>query len=341
MQGGLYLKSKAVFLGKRDNNAIQGVYSDAMKARLYELVEMYQTVIDRGTMEQHAEMLREVEFAFSTWGMFKLEEEEIRHYFPKLKAVFYAAGSVQYFAQPFLDLGIMVVSAWTANAVPVAEYTVAQIVLANKGVLRTMPRTKRSRGEAVEFSRNYPGNYDVKVGILGAGAIGRRVIGMLAPYKMEIYVFDPFLPDERAREMGVRKTDLETIFAECQTISNHLANLPETVGILNRNHFDRMLPYATFINTGRGAQVVEPDLIRALKEVPTRTAILDVTYPEPPLPDSELLELDNVLLTPHVAGSAGREVVRMAETVIEECRRYLAGEPVNNRVTHEMLKTMA
>lgn len=335
------MKSKAVFLANRDNNAIQSVYSDAMMARLHELVEMYPSVIDRDNMQQHAEALREVEFAFSTWGMVKLEAEEIRHHFPNLKAVFYAAGSVQYFAQPFLDLGIMVVSAWTANAIPVAEYTAAQIVLANKGVLQTMPRTKRNRSEAIEFSRNFPGNYDVKVGILGAGAIGRLVIGMLASYNMELYVFDPFLPDERAREMGVRKTDLETIFSECQTISNHLANLPETVGILNRNHFDRMLPYATFLNTGRGAQVVEPDLIRALKEVPTRTAILDVTHPEPPLSGSELLELDNVWLTPHVAGSAGREVVRMAETAIEECRRYLAGETVNNQVTFEMLKTMA
>lgn len=335
------MKSKAVFLANRDRNSIQDVYSEAMMARLDELAEMYPTVIDRDNMQEHAEALREVEFAFSTWGMVKLDAEEIRHYFPKLKAVFYAAGSVQYFAQPFLDNDIMVFSAWTANAVPVAEYTVAQIILANKGVVQTMPKTKRSRKEAGEFARNFPGNYDVKVGILGAGAIGRRVIEMLSPFRMELYVFDPFLPDEQAREMGVRKTDLETIFAECQTISNHLANLPETVGILNRNHFDRMLPYATFINTGRGAQVVEPDLIRALKEVPTRSAILDVTDPEPPHPDSELLKLDNVWLTPHVAGSAGREVVRMAETVIEECRKYLAGEPVHNRVTQEMLKTMA
>lgn len=335
------MKNKAVFLANRDRNSIQDVYSEAMMARLDEMVEMYPSVIDNGNMQQHEEALREAEFAFSTWGMIKLGTEEIRHYFPKLKAVFYAAGSVQYFAQPFLDNGIMVVSAWTANAVPVAEFTVAQIVLANKGILQTMPGTKRNRKEATHFARNFPGNYDVKVGILGAGAIGRLVIQMLAPYKMELYVFDPFLSDERAREMGVRKTDLESVFAECQTISNHLANLPETVGILNRNHFDRMQPYATFINTGRGAQVVEPDLIRALKKVPTRTAVLDVTYPEPPEPDSELLELDNVWLTPHLAGSAGREVVRMAETVIEECRRYLAGESVHNQVTHEMLKTMA
>jgi len=146
---------------------------------------------------------------------------------------------------------------------------------------------------------------------------------------------------ERAAQLGVRKTELVDLFAGCDTISNHLANLPATVGMLNKEHFDRMLPHATFINTGRGAQVVEADLIKALREVPTRTAVLDVTDPEPVEPGSELLKLDNVILTPHIAGSMNREVARMGLYMAEECGRYLSGEPLRYEVTLKMLETMA
>ncbi|MBB6734207.1 hydroxyacid dehydrogenase [Cohnella zeiphila] len=332
---------KAVFLANRNHNSIQQVYNDDMMRQLNELVDLHPDIIDRGLLEEHRDLLREAEIAFSTWGMFELTPDEIGRYLPNLKAVFYAAGSVQYFARPFLDRQIMVVSAWAANSIPVAEYTVAQILLANKGILPTLSRCKHDRGEADRFAQNYPGNYGTKVGILGMGMIGSKVVELLRPYQLEVYVYDPFLTEERAKAAGVRQTDLETIFAECQTISNHLANNPQTVGILNKAHFGRMQPYATFINTGRGAQVAEQDLIRAMREVPTRTALLDVTYPEPPLPDSELLTLDNVWLTPHVAGSQQREVVRMAEFMVEECRHYLAGETVNYQVTPAMLATMA
>jgi phosphoglycerate dehydrogenase-like enzyme len=332
---------KAVFLGNRENNAIASVYSDDMMRQVNELVDLHPEIIDRSLLEENRELLRETEIAFSTWGMCQLTPDEIRQYLPNLKAVFYAAGSVQYFARPFLEQEIKVFSAWAANSIPVAEFTVAQILLANKGVLPTMPQCKRDRAEANRYAKNYPGNYGTKVGILGMGMIGSKVVELLRPYRLDVYVFDPFLSDERAKAAGVRKADLETIFAECQTISNHLANNPQTVGILNKAHFDRMQPYATFLNTGRGAQVVEPDLIRALREVPTRSALLDVTDPEPPQPDSELLTLDNVWLTPHVAGSHEREVVRMAEYMIEECRNYLANEPVKYQVTLDMLATMA
>ena len=83
------------------------------------------------------EMFRDVRFIFSTWGMAVMTEEQIRHCFPKLECVFYAAGTVQYFARPFLNCGVKVYSAWIANAVPVAEYTVAQIILANTGYFYT------------------------------------------------------------------------------------------------------------------------------------------------------------------------------------------------------------
>jgi phosphoglycerate dehydrogenase-like enzyme len=308
---------------------------------IHENAQIYPELIEKDNLEEHEEYLKDAEIAFSTWGMPALTEEEIVKYLPKLKAVFYAAGSVQGFARPLLNKGVRVVSAWAANAVPVAEYTLAQILLANKGFLQNSMKAKMYRSAANEYSGAFPGNYSVKVGILGAGMIGTKVIELLKPFNMDVLVYDPFLSDEKAQSLGVRKCTLDEVFTQCQTISNHIANLPTTVGILNREHFSKMLPNATFINTGRGAQVVEKDLAEALKEMPARTAVLDVTEPEPPDPDSEFYKMENVILTTHIAGSMSREVARMGSYVAEEFVHFMKGEELKYSVTLKMLETMA
>ena len=171
--------------------------------------------------------------------------------------------------------------------------------------------------------------------------IGSLVCRMLKAYDVEVLVYDPFASDEKLADLGAKRATLDEIFSQCQTISCHIANLPSTVGMLTYEHFSRMKPNATFVNTGRGAQVVEPDLIRALKEVPTRTALLDVTFPEPPEADSPFWTMDNVFLTPHLAGSLGQEVARMGAYMAEEYSRGAAGEAPKWEVSLKMLETMA
>ena len=285
---------------------------------------------------------KDVEYIFSTWGMPALSENEIKTIFPSLKCVFYSAGSVQSFARPFLNCGVKVFSAWAANAVPVAEYTVGQIILANTSFF-VSSRMYKSNGrlKATEKFNEFPGNYGNKTGIIGAGMIGKLVIKLLKNYNLDVLVFDPFLPDEKADELGITKTTLEQIFSECTVISNHLADNEQTKGMLNYSLFSRVCKNATFLNTGRGAQVVEEDLIRVLKERPDFTAILDVTYPEPPVDGSELYTLDNCILTPHIAGSSGYECYRLAEYMLEEFRLYTKNLPTNYDVTTKMLETMA
>ena len=280
----------------------------------------------------------------STWGMPSLSEEELAAALPRLRAVFYAAGSVQAFARPLLARGVAVFSAWGENAVPVAEVAVAQILLANKGFFRFRFGPKDpAAGEAERrAAASYPGNLGCRVGLLGAGGrIGSLVARALRAHRVEVLGYDPFLSDDRAEGLGVRKAGLEEIFATCQTVSNHLANNPATRGLLDYALFSRMLPTATFLNTGRGAQVVEDDLARALREEPGRCAVLDVTFPEPPAADSPLRALPNVLLTPHFAGSSGLEVRRMGEAMLAAFRDWRDGRPSPTRVTAGMLETMA
>ena len=137
-----------------------------------------------------AEDFSDVVAIFSTWGMPTLTESEIKASFPALKCLFYAAGTVQKFARPHLNLGIRVFSAWQANAVPVAEFSVAEILLATKGFFALYPRTKKEpRPEMIRVKRGYKGNYGAKVGILGDGAIGSLVIEELLRHKLDILVF--------------------------------------------------------------------------------------------------------------------------------------------------------
>lgn len=279
---------------------------------------------------------------FSTWGMPSFTEEEIKELFPSLKYLFYAAGSVQSFARPFLNLGVKVFSAWAANAIPVAEYTVSQIILANKGFFSLNGYHSLDGFRcAANNHKSYLGNYEARVGIIGAGMIGSLVIQMLKNYDLKVFVYDPFLSDERALELNAEKVSLQELFLLCNVVSNHLADNDATRNMLGYSLFCRMPKYATFINTGRGAQVKENELASALSERSDITAILDVTVIEPPKEDSPLWALDNCILTPHIAGSSGNEVHRMAEYMLREYLACMENKPTKYEVTLEMLKTMA
>ncbi len=333
---------RAVFMSSQAR-AIDNAYSPELKVRMQAYFGEMPCFTKFGKEDLRAarDVLLGANYIFSTWGMPALSREEIREYLPSLKAVFYAAGSVQGFAKSFLECGVRVFSAWGANAIPVAEFTVAQILLANKGYYQRLKYGSCEKWANRSCTVQFPGNYGAKVGIIGVGMVGRKVIELLKPFNLEIYVYDKFLSDDAAVALGVTKTTLEYIFSECDVISNHLANKPELRGVLSGELFAKMKPGAAFINTGRGAQVDEAGLARALSEVPTRVALLDVTDPEPPVPGSELYRLPNVFLSPHIAGSIGNEIQRMGEYMFAEFEALARGEPVKYEVTLEMLETMA
>ena len=336
------MKTKAAFINKYEENKIFEAFDKDSCKTLYKTLEFPDKLLTPKDFNSYRDYLSSTEYLFSTWGMPALTENEIKEYFPSLKAVFYAAGSVQEFARPFLNCGIKVFSAWAANAVPVAEYTVAQIILAGKGFFQGLRRQQKGcRDDFYKYSTSFPCNYNIKIGILGAGSIGSIVLDMLKIYHIETLCYDPFASDEKLQRLNTKRASLDEIFTECQTISNHIANLPETQNILNYQLFSKMKKNATFINTGRGAQVVEDDLIRALTEEPNRTALLDVTMPEPPDSDSPLWTMDNVILTPHIAGSMNNEIARMGEVITHEYLLFSNGLKCNYEVTDDMLKTMA
>ena len=264
--------------------------------------------------------LKDVEVIFSTWGMMCFTDEQLDR-MPNLKAVFYGAGATDYFARPLLARGIKVISAWKANAIPVAEFVLAQIILSMKNY----------------FSNNWtnkfagPGCYGETVALIGAGAISSKLQEMLKILNLNVLVI-PSRPERRT-------ISLEEAFRTAYVVSNHLPNREDNQKVLTKELFASMRQGATFINTGRGAQVDEAGLIEVLKARPDLTALLDVTFPEPPEAGSELYTLPNVRLTTHIAGSLNDEVHRMADYVIGDYLHFAAGEPLEHEVTEEMLMT--
>ena len=323
-----------------ESDSVLSVYGNGRRERIAELTDLYPEVISSRNFEKHAADLGTVEVVFSTWGMPALSGEQLGR-LRELKVLFYAAGSVKRFALPILQRGIALVSAWAANACPVAEFTLGQILLANKGYFRNMRDSKRPGARLAAKPFRARGNYWRTIALLGAGQVGRRVISLLKSFSLNVIVFDPHLDEREAAALGVGKVSLEEAFRRGDVVSNHLADVPATRGTLNARLFGSMPVNAAFINTGRGATVVEEDLVQVLRERPDLTALLDVTDPEPPAPDSAFYVLPNVFLSSHIAGSLGDEVHRMADWMIEEFQAWEQGSPLRWRVTREMLDTMA
>ena len=330
--------TKSLLLGE-NREALERVYSPALRRRLCEATDCAGAVTDRALWGSEATLGAEA--VFSTWGMPSLTPDELARFFPRLRAVFYAAGSVRAFAPALFERGVRVFSAWQANAVPVAEFTFAQIALALKGYFLVQALTRTSREEAGRLFSRFPGGYESSVGLIGCGAVGRRVAQRLGTMDVKVCVCDPYLSEADAARLRVIRTDMDTLFSRCDVISNHLPNIPSTVGLIRREHFMSMKPTATFINTGRGPQLTEKDLYDALTAEPARTALLDVMTDEIHSDTNPLNALPNCFITPHMAGSAGQEVWRMAAYMLDELRRWERGEPCPNEVTPAMLQTMA
>lgn len=283
--------------------------------------------------------LAEAEVIFGTWGMPKLDEPFLEAA-PNLKAVFYAAGSIKGFVCPATyGRGIRISSAWRANAIPVTEFTLAAILFGLKSVL-PIARACRS---AKQFVHDFPvaGVYHSRVGLVSLGAIGRGVAEKLKSFDVRVFAFDPFCEPGIAANLGIQLIPLDEIFSTCDVVSIHTPLLPETEGMIGAKLLSSMKPGATLVNTSRGAVINEPGLIDVLSRRTDLTAFLDVTHPEPPLSDSPLFQLDNVILTPHIAGSYGPEIARMGQWMVDEFVGWLEGRTLEHEVTRGMLDSMA
>jgi phosphoglycerate dehydrogenase-like enzyme len=244
---------------------------------------------------------------------------------PKLRAVLHAAGSVKGFVTPAVwERGIVVSSAAAANALPVAEYTLAMILLAGKDVFARRDRLRAERTFPAGEILSGIGNFGRRVGVVGASRVGRRLIELLRPFDLSVSLADPYVDEAGAAALGVPLVPLDTLLGGSDVVTVHAPQTPETRHLIGRRELALMPPGSVLINTSRGSLVDHDALAEALR-AERISAILDVTDPEPLPVDSPLHELPNAFVTPHLAGSQGNEVARLGRTVLEEVERLLSG----------------
>ena len=286
-------------------------------------------------------LLTSADACITSWGTAPLDAEVVAAA-PRLGHLAHMGGSVKRFTSAAVwERGIRVTSASVTLARDVAETTLGLMIVGRKriwplgrhvrdGGWRDSPTW--DRWGARELARS-------TVGLIGAGSVGRHVIGLLAGFEAEILVFDPYLTDTEAARLGVKKAELHELAERSDVVSIHCPYNKATHHLIDAGVLGWLKDGAVLINTARGGVIDEAALIEEL-ETGRIFAFLDVTDPEPPAPDSPLRRLDNAVVTPHIAGCI-ENCHRMGELAVEEVRRYLASEPAVNEVTPDMLDRIA
>lgn len=284
--------------------------------------------------ERAEEVLAQADVLLAHWGCLPVDDRLLARA-PRLRMVAYAAGTVKDSIAPeVFERGILVTSGAAANAVPVAEFTLATILFAGKDVFGQRERLRADGDPAFPWPRRRrpEGNLAKQIGLIGASHVGRGVIELLKPFRLEVLLADPYVDDAAAARLGVRLVGLDELLEASDVVSIHAPALPETRHLIGAPELARMQDGATLINTARGS-LLDHDALAAELRTGRLQAVLDVTDPEPLPSDHELLRLPNAYVTPHLAGSQGTELTRMTELVLEEIRRFGAGEPPLHPVT--------
>ncbi|HEX2145990.1 MAG TPA: hydroxyacid dehydrogenase [Glycomyces sp.] len=280
--------------------------------------------------------LCETEVIVSSWGAPPLDETVLEAA-PKLRALLHAAGSVKHLVgAPVWDRGVLVASSAEANALPVAEYTLATILLAGKGIFELREDFRARRGFKLGHIHAAVGNFGRTIGVVGASKIGRRVLELLRPFDFTVLLADPYVDEAEAASLDAELVDLDELVARADVVTVHAPELAETKGLIDASRLAAMKDGAVLVNTARG-KLVDTDALTAEVASGRLSAIIDVTEPEPLPTGSPLYDLPNVYLTPHVAGSHGNELARMGLHMVEEAERLAAEKPLQRLVDPRLL----
>lgn len=319
-----------------------GLLNEAAMNRLSEIAEVATVeVLTEFTSERARRVLANIDVLVTGWGS-PVVDGYVLSGAPRLRMIAHAAGTVKSHLAPLCwERGILVTSAAAANAVPVAEYTLALVLLAGK---KTFAQAHALRVQQSAYHRNSLdrsiGNLGATVGIVGASRIGRLVLEYLRPFGLRLLLSDPTLTEAEAAALGAELVPLKQLMSESSVVSLHAPVLPGTVGMVGAEELAALGDGSTFINTARGV-LVDAEALRAELVSGRIHAVLDVTDPEPLAPGDPLYSLPNVLLTPHIAGSMGNELRRMGDLVVDEIERFVAGRPLQHAVTRQALEAMA
>lgn len=321
----------------------QAHYRRMFRPAAWEALESFARVVhhpgqEPATKEDLFALLPEADACITSWGVARLDADVLAAA-PRLQAMAHMGSSLKRFVSPALwERGIHVTSAGSALAWDVAETTLGMMIV---GMKRIWPMGQHVREGGWRESPWWPTRelFNKQVGIVGASNIGRHVIKLLKPFGVHILLCDPFVSEEEAAALGATKVELDQLLRQSDIVSLHAPAKEDTHHILDRERLVLMKDGALLINTARGTLIDELALIKELSKG-RFFAFLDVTDPEPPALDSPLRRLDNVVVTPHLAGCI-ENCGRMGEMAVEELRRFFAGEPPIYQIEAEMFARIA
>ncbi len=288
---------------------------------------------DPADKEEMKRLLTGADACITSWEVAPLNREVIDAA-DRLKAVVHMGGSVKRLVSDELfEKGVKVFGASPVLAETVAETALGFMIM---GMKKSWVIAAEVKGGAWRDYPSWPPRElrGKTVGIIGASQVGRHVIKLLKPFHVEILVYDPYLTDTDADSLGVKRVELEKLAAESDIISLHAPVNDKTTRMMNDSLFKIMKDDALIVNTARGSLIDEPAMIRELS-AGRFYAVLDVSDPEPPAPESPLRKLSNVTLFPHFAGCI-EDCSDMSLRAAEELRRFFAGEAPLYEITREM-----
>jgi D-3-phosphoglycerate dehydrogenase / 2-oxoglutarate reductase len=228
---------------------------------------------------------------------------------------------------------IRVVNTPGRNASAVAEFTIGAILAETRLITRGHESLRRGEWRGDLYRADLTGEElsEMTVGVVGYGHVGTKVVRLLKAFGCRILVSDPYVQlSADDLQDGVEQVSLERILADSDVVTLHARVTEETKNLFNADTLARMKTGAFLVNTARGPLVDYDALTAALKSRHLRGAAIETFGIEPVPPDWELLSLDNVTLTPHIAGASVKTVKHAAEAAAEEVRRYIEGEPPLN-----------
>ncbi len=284
----------------------------------------------------------DVDIVIASWGSPKFDREFLEAT-PSLKMIAYAAGTIKKIVtDEFWERNITITSSAAANAIAVAEYTVSTMVFLAKNIRHAAKLYIDDSKDNFLKLRDAPVGFNgLNVGLIGASYVGREVVRLLRSYNVQVAIYDPYLTQQEAEKLGVEKMELNELVAWADVVSVHAPKLPETQHLIGREQFLLMKDGSFFINTARGT-IVDYNALTEITPQKKIEVVIDVTDPDEPLPaSSPLRSLDNVLITPHIAGSRGNEQQLMGTLAVEEIKRFVAGQPLKYEVKKEDLPRIA
>ena len=318
----------------------QNIFGEKYSARLAELgdVKFY----DRTDFNDRAYVLdfvRDADVIITSWGTPKLEAD-ILEVCPNLSLVLHAAGSIKpILSDELLEKRPRMTASAIAIGEGVAETALGLAISACKGIYPLAKDTANGLWNETRTER-VKDFFDITVGVISAGFVGRHMIKLLKNFHVDILLYDPTLSAEECAALGTEKVELSELLSRSDVVSVHAPSIPATEKMLNADNLCLIRDGAVLINTARGAIFDEAALIEELKKG-RFFACIDVTDPEPPTADNPLRTLPNVILTPHIAGAVTTGLARIGGHVCEELTRFVGGEAMRTEIDVDKLGVMA